>query len=75
MHTDDQVSVPLEAALRTGRLNASAIMASAKPANCLKDARNATFHLSTSLTPNPTRASEREITIGRYTTDIENGAY
>ena len=46
----------------------------AKPANCRPDSTNATFHLSTSTTnPNPSRDDESEITIGRYSTDLEKG--
>ena len=73
VHTDAQISVPLEAALKSGTLDVSKIMAGAKPANCVQDSTNATFHLSTSINPHPSRAEESAITIGHYTTDIEDG--
>ena len=74
VHTDEQVSVPLEAALATGELDVSLIMADSKPANCVPNTRNATFHLSTLVgDPDPSRADEHAITIGRYHTALENG--
>ena len=73
VHTDAEISVPLEAALKSGTLDVGKIMAGAKPANCVKDSTNATFHLSTSINPHPSRAEESAITIGHYTTDIEDG--
>ena len=73
VHTDAEISVPLEAALKSGTLDVGKIMAGAKPANCVKDSTNATFHLSTSINPHPSRAEESTITIGHYTTDIEDG--
>ena len=73
VHTDTGVSVPLEAALQAGKLDVSTIMANAKPANCIKEEQNATFALSTSANPDPSRAEESKITIGRYATNIENG--
>ena len=74
--TDDQVSVPLEAALKTGKLDVSQIMAQAKPANCrptVPKIRNATFHVSTLVGATPSRADERAIAIGHYETTVENG--
>ena len=49
-----QVSVPLEAALASGKLDVAKLMAGAKPANCVPTVpriRNATFHLSKQILP------------------------
>ena len=73
VHTDDQISVPLEAALQSGKLDVSKIMATAKSANCIQEEKNATFHISTSTSSYPSRAEETEITIGSYSTSIEKG--
>ena len=77
VHTDDQISVPLEAALATGKLDVGKIMANAKPANCIPTIprlRNATFHLSTNVSnPHPDRKDEREVVIGHYETNLEDG--
>jgi hypothetical protein len=77
VHTDAQLSVPLEAALAAGRLDTSTIMANARPANCrptVPRVRNATFHLSTKLNvTKPQRSDERTVTIGHYETIVENG--
>ena len=79
VHTNAQISVPLEAALATGKLDVSKIMADSKPANCrptVPKVRNASFHLSTRLLPlgsKPERADETAIAIGHYETTMEDG--
>ncbi len=73
VHTDSGVSVPLEVALKTGNLDVSKVMANAKRANCVPESQNATFHLSTSLAGHPSRADEKAIVIGKYSTAIEEG--
>lgn len=70
VHTDTGVSVPLEAALKTGTLDVNAIMATAQPANCVPETKNATFHLSTSINGHPSRVDESAVVIGRYSTTV-----
>jgi hypothetical protein len=79
VHTNAQVGAPLEAALASGKLDVSRLMAGSKAANCrptVPKLRNATFHLSKRILPpgvNPSRADEEAIAIGHYETTLENG--
>jgi hypothetical protein len=77
VHTDEQVAVPLEAALKAGKLDPQQLMARAQPANCVPTVprlRNATFHLSTKVNvTTPQRSDEVAITIGAYETALEEG--
>jgi hypothetical protein len=66
VHTDEELSVPLEAALASGSLDPAKIMANSKPANCQNDTQKATFHIE------GPRDGGENIVIGELATVIEN---